>query len=104
MPKLPTDYRELQQIAKDLSIPATGTAEELADAIVEHSDDNSAIEPYTLADPDERTYKVTGAHAVLDTAPGGTFSAVIPPEQEGRLIEGGQIKPVEGDNNEPQEG
>lgn len=117
MPKLPTDYRELQQLAKDLGLPANGSAEELAAAIVEHSEENPALEPYAQPDPPEfidpgqaivldtdpkaRTYRVVGEHHEVHGAKHGeTFTAFLPAGQEAALVEGGHIEIVEGQPSE----
>lgn len=126
MPALPTDYRELQQLAKDLGLPANGSADELSAAIVEHSEENPALEPYTLpaveepevvdpasalapedVEPGAKLYRVTNPnHEVHGHTLGETFAAVIGEEQEACLIEGGHVKIVEANpsDNDAQEG
>lgn len=54
----------------------------------------SAFEPQP-ATREPRTYKVIGPHRVNGTNPGGTFTALLSPEQEAALIEGGHIRPKE---------
>jgi hypothetical protein len=104
MIELPEDYRELQQIAKDLGVPATGSVDDLKARILEHSAANPAVEGYQdLERP--REYRVTGPHKVFGHEPGSTFRAVIPPNQEARLIARHQITPVDAtaDDNPTQE-
>lgn len=92
--ELPEDYRELQQLAVERGVPANGTAEEIKARLI--ASNNPATE-HLVDEIKSREYEVTGTHTVLGHEPGSTFVAVIPPEQEERLIRRSQIKPVEGD-------
>ena len=49
----------------------------------------------------KKTYKVTGTQPVLDTKPGGTFEADMPPDREKFLIAIGGIEIVKDKPKEP---
>lgn len=53
--------------------------------------------------PQEKTYFVSGQHAVLDHQPGETFTAVLDPEQEKNFLEYGhlQLTGQEGEQDAP---
>ena len=102
MAELTDDYRELQDLAGSLGVPATGAKDELKARVAEALETNHSL----VVDPavaSECEYVVTGPHKVLGHDPATKFRAAIPPEQEARLIRRGQIKPVEG-ANKSQEG
>ena len=52
----------------------------------------------------KRLYRVTGAQAVADHAPGEQFSHEFAPEEEAFLIQIGAIEPVKASKTEKKEG
>jgi len=93
---------ELDKVAAEVGVPNPGKLPN-KDAVIDAIEaPNPALAP--VPDPDDaprdRGYVVTGPHGVLGYAPGDTFTATIPAEQEAFLIEVGHLKHV---NREGQE-
>lgn len=59
------------------------------------SEPNPAIVPDPV-EPEPREYEVLGQHAVLGHEPGEKFTAVLDPEQEGRMLARGSLRFVDG--------